>query len=113
MVREIPASRIISALNVGVVVLQGDGTVASLNPAAAQILGLDAAEAQGKPLAQVLPEHDSNQPLLSLARDLVQSGQELDQSEAESTIIRAASPGNFWSRAGPRGARAGSWSWRT
>ncbi|MCB2225476.1 MAG: efflux RND transporter periplasmic adaptor subunit [Desulfarculaceae bacterium] len=83
MVREIPASRIISALNVGVVVLQGDGSVASLNPAAAQILGLDAAEAQGKPLAQVLPEHDSNQPLLSLARDLVESGQELDQSEAE------------------------------
>jgi multidrug resistance efflux pump len=78
-----PDSRIIHSLSVGVVVLGRDGSIRSLNPAAAAILVLAEPEAVGRPLLDVLPGAEANQQLLDLARGLLESGQEFRQSEVD------------------------------
>ena len=77
------AGRIILSLNMGIVTLNQDGTILTLNPAASAILGLDQDQATGRFLLDALPGGEANQALLDMVRAFLNTGQEFESSQVD------------------------------
>ena len=80
---------ILRYLTTGVLTVEGRGTVAYLNPAAEQVLGLRALDCRGRPIEEALPER--LHPLRDLIRETLR--QRAPRSRAELLMKNAAGRG--------------------
>ena len=79
------ASTILTSMMDGVITLDPRGVITGVNPAAAEILGLDSQEALGQSYAQVFFSHAENDDFNQLLLDLVGSSEEKAYAEVRFT----------------------------
>ena len=85
-VRESPfASTILQSMMDGLITLDNRGVITGINPAAADILGMDANEVQGQSYAQVFFSFPENDDFNQLLLDLVGSSEEKAYAEVQFT----------------------------
>lgn len=75
------ADIVLTSMSDGLITLDQQGVIISLNPAAADILGLKADEVQGRPYAEVFFGQEENDALNQMLLDLIMEGEERQYAE--------------------------------